>query len=113
MIGNIGKIIREQRKSIPLTLSQLAELSGVSKAHLGRIEQGQRVPSPHTLLKIANPLGFDLNELLIVAGYLSRESSMLPEEQRDKLRTEINTLSERVESDIKRIKDIVNRLLMS
>ena len=110
---NIGKIIREQRKSIPLTLNQLAEMSGVSTAHLGRIEQGQRVPSSQTLQKIANPLGFDLNELLILAGYLSPELSMLPEEQRDKLRAELNMLLERVASDSNRIKAIVNRLLMT
>ena len=111
---NIGKLIREQRKSVPLSLNKLSKISGVSVAHLGRVEQGQRAPSPHTLQKIAKPLGFDLNELLIMAGYLSPEpSSVLPEEQRDKLRTELDMLLERVESDSKRIRKIVNRLQMS
>ena len=111
---NIGKIVREQRKRVPLSLNQLSKISGVSVAHLGRVEQGQRAPSPHTLQKIAKPLGFDLNELLIMAGYLSPElSSVLPEEQRDKLRTELDMLLERVESDSKRIRKIVNRLQMA
>ena len=113
MTANIGKIIRNQRKSIPLTLSQLSGMSGVSKAHLGRIENGQRVPSAHTLQKIANPLGFDLNELLIMAGYLSPEPSTLPEEQRDKLRAELHTLLNRVITDSKRIKEITDRLSMT
>jgi len=110
---NIGKIIGEQRKDIPLTLKQLAEMSGVSAAHLSRIEKGQRVPSPRTLQSIAGPLDFDLGELLVMAGHLSLDLSSLSEEHRDELRAEMNMLSERVVSDIKRIRDIVNRLLMS
>ncbi len=109
----IGKIIREQRKSIPLSLNQLSRLSGVSVAHLGRIEQGLRKPSPRTLQKIAKPLGFDLDELLIMAGFLLSKRASFSEEERDKLRTELNTISERVISDTKRITEIVNRLLMS
>ena len=109
----IGRIIREQRKSIPLSLSQLSRLSDVSASQLGRVEQGLRQPSPHTLQKIAEPLGFDLNELLILAGYLSPEASALSDEQRSKLRAELDMLLERVESDSKRIKKIVNRLLAS
>ncbi len=110
---NVGKIIREQRESIPLTLNQLADISGASSSHLSRIEKGQRVPSPHILQKIAKPLGFDLNELLILSGYLSPEPSMLHEEEREKLRAELHTLLDRVASDNKRIKEIIDRLLMT
>lgn len=110
---SISKIIREQRKSIPLSLNQLSELSGVSVSHLSRIEQGQRKPSSRTLQKVAKPLGFDLNELLILADYLSPEPQTLAEEQRDKLRAELNMLLERAVSDSNRIKEIVNRLLMT
>jgi transcriptional regulator with XRE-family HTH domain len=110
---NIGKIIREQRKRIPLSLSQLSRISGVSVAHLGRVEHGQRIPSPHALQRTANPLGFDLNELLIMAGHLLPESSMLPEEQRDKLRAELNMLLDRVRADSNRIKEITDRLSMT
>ncbi len=110
---NIGKIIREQRNSIPLSLKQLSEMSGVSIAHLSRIEKGERVPSSHTLQLVAKPLGFDLNELLIMAGYLSSELSSFSEDERNKLRAELNMLLERVVSDSNRIKEIVNRLLMS
>ena len=67
----LGKMIREQRKKQSLTLNQLAKLSGVSVAHLGRIEQGQRGASTLTLQKIAEPLGFDLYELLVMTGHLS------------------------------------------
>ncbi len=110
---NIAKIIREERKRKLLTLKQLSEMSGVSIAHLGRVEKGQRKPSPHILQKIAEPLGFDLEELLLLAGYLSPQSLALSEEERNKLRAELNVLLERVASDSNCIRKIVNRLLMT
>jgi transcriptional regulator with XRE-family HTH domain len=110
---NIGKIIKQQRNSVSLTLKQLSEMSGVSMSHLGRIENGQRSPSHHTLQLIFKPLGFDLFELLIIAGYLLPEHSVFSEEQRDKLRAELKILTERVEIDFNRIMDIANRLLMT
>lgn len=110
---SIARIIREQRKSLSLSLKQLSKMSGVSVAHLGRIEQGSRRPSVRTLQKIAEPLGFDLDELLVMAGLLSSVRASFSEEERDKLRRELNILCERVASDVKRITEIMNRLLMS
>jgi transcriptional regulator with XRE-family HTH domain len=110
---SIAKIIKEQRKRIPLSLNQLSKLSGVSLSHLGRIEQGQRQPSTHTLQKIAKPLGFDLYELLVAAGHLLPDPSNFSEERRGKLRAEMSVLSARVESDTRRIREIANRLLLS
>lgn len=95
------------------SLSQLSRLSGVSVAHLTRIEQGLRRPSTRTIQKIAEPLGFDLYELLVMTGHLLPEPSTFSEEQREKLRVELNMLLERVVSDSKRIKKIVDRLILS
>ncbi|MBA7580279.1 hypothetical protein ES708_22170 [subsurface metagenome] len=50
-------------------------MSGVSGSHLGRIERGERFPSAHILGKIAQPLGFEESELLILANYLSPQPS--------------------------------------
>ena len=110
---NISQIIKGQRKSIALSLKQLSKLSGVSVSHLGRIEQGLRQPSIRTLQKIAKPLGFDLYELLVIAGHLLPDPSTFSEEQREKLRAELNTLLQRVESDNNRIREIVKRLLLT
>ena len=96
-----------------LSLRELSQMSGVSIAHLGRIENGQRVASPHSLQKLAKPLGFDLYEILIGAGYLSPDSANSSDEQRGKLNAELNTLLERIDNDSRRIRKIVNRLLMS
>jgi transcriptional regulator with XRE-family HTH domain len=68
---NLNTIIKRQRIMVPLTLRELAAKSGVSASHLGRIERGERFPSANILRKIAKPLGFDEDELFMLAGYLS------------------------------------------
>jgi transcriptional regulator with XRE-family HTH domain len=73
--NDLGKIIKQQRITSPLTLQELAEKSGVSSSHLGRIERGERFPSARILRKIARPLGFDEDELFTLAGFLSPPQS--------------------------------------
>ena len=76
---NLGKILKQQRVMIPLTLRGLATISGLSSSHLGRIEKGQRFPSASVLREIAKPLGFEESELFSLAGYLSPLSAGIEE----------------------------------
>ena len=78
---NLGRLIKQQRLMVPLTLQELAAMSGVSPSHLGRIERAERFPSASILQKIAKPLGFDEDELFTLAGYLSPRPSMMAEEK--------------------------------
>lgn len=78
-MAHIGGIVKQQRISIPLTLQELSAKASVSASHLGRIERGERFPSAHILRKIAEPLGFEENELFTLAGYLSSQSSGVAE----------------------------------
>jgi transcriptional regulator with XRE-family HTH domain len=78
--NDLGKIIKQQRITVPLTLQELAAESGVSSSHLGRIERGERFPSARILRKIAKPLGFDEDELFTLAGFLSPQVSGVTEE---------------------------------
>ncbi len=78
--NNLGKIIKQQRITVPLTLQELAAESGVSSSHLGRIERGERFPSARILRKIAKPLGFDEDELFTLAGFLSPQGGGVAEE---------------------------------
>ncbi len=71
----LSKLLRQQRLMAELTLLELAAKSGVSQSHLARIERGERFPSGHILRKIAKPLELDESQLLIIAGYLSPQSS--------------------------------------
>jgi transcriptional regulator with XRE-family HTH domain len=76
---NLGKILKQQRLSLPLTLRELSVMSGVSASHLGRIERGERFPSGSILRRIAKPLGFGEDELFTLAGYLSPSTQEVAE----------------------------------
>ncbi len=78
---NLGRILKQQRISVPLTLQELSSTSGVSPSHLGRIERGERFPSAHILRRIAKPLGFDEDELFTLAGFLSPQGPGVAEER--------------------------------
>ena len=78
-VNHLGKIMKQQRISLSLTLQELAAKSGVSASHLGRIERGERFPSAHILQRIAKPLAFEEDELFTLAGYLSPQAPMIAE----------------------------------
>ena len=78
---NLGRIIKQQRVMMSLTLGELAEKSRVSASHLGRIERGERFPSARILRKIAKPLGLSESELFTYADYLSPQSSTAVEHE--------------------------------
>ncbi len=80
--NDLGRIIKQQRIAVPLTLQELAATSGVSSSHLGRIERGERFPSARILRKIAKPLGFDEDELFTLAGFLTPQSGVEEAEAR-------------------------------
>jgi transcriptional regulator with XRE-family HTH domain len=68
---DLGRMLKQQRVAAPLTLRELANRSGVSASHLGRIERGERFPSARILRRIAKPLGFQEKELFTLAEFLS------------------------------------------
>jgi transcriptional regulator with XRE-family HTH domain len=83
MVANYSKslatILKQQRISLSLSIGELAARSGVSASYLSRVERGERFPSAPILRKIAKPLGFDENELFMLAGFISRHPSTITE----------------------------------
>lgn len=79
--NKLGKILKQRRGTIPLTLDELARASGVSPTYLGRIERGNRFPSARVLRKITKPLGFSESYLFTFAGYLSPQASNMVERE--------------------------------
>lgn len=77
--NDLGRILKQRRVTIPLTLRELAHAAGVSPSHLGRIERGNRFPSARILRKIAQPLSLDEHELFALAGYLSPRTPSVAE----------------------------------
>jgi len=80
-----GSILRRARVMVPLTLRELATMSGVSASHLGRIEKGDRFPSARVLRKIAQPLDYSENDIFTLAGYMSPQPSEPQPEQPGRL----------------------------
>ncbi|GAH92551.1 unnamed protein product, partial [marine sediment metagenome] len=68
--NDLGEILKQRRRTMPLTLKEVAARSGVSPSHLGRIERGERFPSAPVLRKLAKALELNESELLVSADYL-------------------------------------------
>jgi transcriptional regulator with XRE-family HTH domain len=63
-LASIGERLRSARDRAGLTLDQLAEATGLSKAHLSRLESSDRQPSIAALLDLSAALGVAVNVLL-------------------------------------------------
>jgi transcriptional regulator with XRE-family HTH domain len=64
VLVSIGERLRSAREEAGLTMDQTAELSGLSKAHLSRLESAERQPSIAALLALADALGTPVSALL-------------------------------------------------
>ncbi len=64
VLVSIGERLRSARERAGFTLDQTAELSGLSKAHLSRLESAERQPSIAALLTLADALGTPVSTLL-------------------------------------------------
>lgn len=75
----IGARIRARREELGLSLSALAEHSGVSKGYWSQLENGAATnPSVDTLGKIADALGVALHDLLGEPRQPEHEMGRLP-----------------------------------
>lgn len=77
--SDLGRMLKQRRLMVPLTLQELARAASVSSSHLGRIERGERFPSARVLKRMAKPLHVEETELMSLAGYLSPEPATASE----------------------------------
>jgi DNA-binding XRE family transcriptional regulator len=59
----LGDRIQRLRKSSAYTQEELAEIVGISRTHMGHIEQGIKSPSLEVMEKIARALKVKMNDL--------------------------------------------------
>ncbi|GAA2102558.1 XRE family transcriptional regulator [Streptomyces albiaxialis] len=64
VLDAVGPRLRSLRKGRGITLSQLAEETGISLSTLSRLEAGQREPTLKLLLPLAKAYGVQLDELV-------------------------------------------------
>src|SRR5918993_1960750 len=62
--GRLGGRVRELRRGRGLTLEELAERSGVSRAMISKVERGEKNPTLAVAAKVAEGLEITLSELL-------------------------------------------------
>jgi transcriptional regulator with XRE-family HTH domain len=62
--GRLGERVRELRRGRGLTLEELAERSGVSRAMISKVERGEKNPTLVVVAKVAEGLETTLSELL-------------------------------------------------
>ncbi len=68
--AELGRLIRDRRNDLGLSVRQLAEKAGMNFATLSRIEQGQfAAPGPDKLARIAEALGISTADLFALADY--------------------------------------------
>jgi CheY-like chemotaxis protein len=61
----LGQAIRERRKTLGLTLAQMAQRTGVSLGYLSQIELGKNSASIETLYRISLGLGLKMSDLFL------------------------------------------------
>ncbi len=75
-----GARIKELRRRRGLTLEDLAERAGVSRAMISKVERGEKNPTLVVTAKVAEGLGVTISELLRVEE--RREIVVIPRERR-------------------------------
>lgn len=63
----IGKTLKEIRTAKGVSLTELAELSNVTKSYLSKIENDKREPSVTSIHSVCKALGVPLNIVILLA----------------------------------------------
>ncbi len=75
---NFGEYLKYLRELRDISITQLAKLSRVSPSYISRIENGgRRAPKPDILKRMAPHLGIGYTELMVKAGYLTKQAENL------------------------------------
>ena len=77
--GRLGERVRDLRRGRGLTLNGLAELSGVSRAMISKLERGEKNPTLVVAAKLAEGLGVTLSRLAGIEE--RREVAVVPRER--------------------------------
>lgn len=71
--NTLGEVLKKRRQAMGMSQQELAELLNVRASHVGYLEQGRRGPSLSLLSRIAEILGIDKADLLLMARPETKE----------------------------------------
>jgi len=73
--SHAANILRQERERQNVSMTRLAEISGLSQGMISLVEHEQRNPSLDTLLRIAHALKIELSEILNQAEKAAKKSA--------------------------------------
>lgn len=91
-MNHLGDNIKRIRKTAGISQQELADMSGVSKAQISRLENGEQSnPQINTIVSIASNLGVSIEEIIYgdkteSFSYLEKALKELPSEDQDALK---------------------------
>lgn len=94
----LSEELRRCRREKDLSLEQLADLSGVSRSMISKIERGESVPSTVVLSRLAEALGVTFSRLMAPAS--DREVLHIPASRQPVLRDEASGFQRRCLSPV-------------
>jgi transcriptional regulator with XRE-family HTH domain len=65
--SHVARILREKREQQKISMTRLAEMSGLSQGMISLVEHEQRNPTLETLLRITTALGIELSRVIAEA----------------------------------------------
>lgn len=68
VLSSLGDAIRAERQAAGMSQEALADLAGIDRSHLGRLERGERNITLLNLMKVARALDRPASELLAAAN---------------------------------------------
>lgn len=89
---HLGENIKRIRRTVGISQQELADMSGVSKAQISRLENGeQNNPQINTVVSIASNLGVSIEEIIYGEksesfSYLEKTLKELPEEDQNSIK---------------------------
>ena len=105
-IEELGRLLRDRREVMGLSLREVAEKANVSDTSVMRIEQGQFAkPKPELLARLADTLDLSLGELYDLAGYPVPALPSMPVYLRTKYRDMPAPLRKELNDYFEKLKD--------
>lgn len=97
-VTHLAEALRSRRKVKGFAIEQLAEVSGVSRSMISKVERGEAVPSTAVLSRLAEALGVTFSELLM--DQEEQEVVVLPQRVQPVLRDQASGYTRRCISPI-------------
>lgn len=68
-----GQVVRQARQEAGVSQEALADLAGIDRSYIGRVERGETTPSLTLIIKIAKALKISSGELMMETERLLKE----------------------------------------